>query len=299
VKNVNVFFRTSKLSRFAIFVFVGSIIAGAYLVRSFPDAPPDGLAGHPPDYKTCTECHSSFPLNSGPGRLTLSGVPTVYAAGDTYAITVTLQQQAQKVWGFEVAVLDSSSHQAGRFILTDSVNTQLSDNADPKPDYLKNTLRGTASGTADGPVSWTFKWKAPDHATGPITFYAVGNAGNNDYTFFGDYVYATTAPSSPLPVRVGEVSTRSPAPIFYRLEQNYPNPFNPLTTIRFELLQSGRVKLHVFNLSGQQVVTLVDRSMPAGRHSVEFDARDLPSGVYVVTLEVNRFVSSRKMTILR
>jgi hypothetical protein len=68
------------------------------------------------------------------------------------------------------------------------------------------------------------------------------------------------------------------------LEQNYPNPFNPSTTIAYQLPIDGQVTLEVFNSSGQQVATLVNTAQSAGRHSVLFDATDLPGGTYIARL---------------
>ena len=83
------------------------------------------------------------------------------------------------------------------------------------------------------------------------------------------------------------------------LDQNYPNPFNPLTTIRFAVPERGRVRLEVFNMIGQEMVTLVDDVLEAGYHGVEFDAARLPSGVYFYRMTAGSVVQSRKMTLLR
>ena len=81
------------------------------------------------------------------------------------------------------------------------------------------------------------------------------------------------------------VSTQEDAlPLQFGLAQNYPNPFNPRTTIGFVLPQAQHVTLEVYNLLGQRVVTLVDRPMGAGQHSVGFHAADLASGMYFYRL---------------
>lgn len=71
----------------------------------------------------------------------------------------------------------------------------------------------------------------------------------------------------------------------FELSQNYPNPFNPSTVINFGLESDSRVKLAVYNTLGQQVALLVNGSMQAGKHSAEFTAAQLPSGVYLAQLE--------------
>ena len=85
----------------------------------------------------------------------------------------------------------------------------------------------------------------------------------------------------------------------YRLYQNYPNPFNPQTQIAFDLLENGSVSLKVYNLLGQMVADLAERSFAAGHHTVRFDAAGLPSGIYVYRLNVNGFVSEKKMLLMK
>jgi len=86
----------------------------------------------------------------------------------------------------------------------------------------------------------------------------------------------------------------------FSLKQNYPNPFNPVTEIRFDLPQSSEVKLVVFNALGQIVSELIkNRQMTAGVHSIHFDGKELPSGIYFYRLETNRFTKTRKMVLLR
>ena len=85
----------------------------------------------------------------------------------------------------------------------------------------------------------------------------------------------------------------------YSLEQNYPNPFNPSTTISFTLAKASSVKLSVYNLLGQKVVTLIDGSMNTGHKSVVFDASKLSSGVYLYSLEAGNFITQNKMLLLK
>jgi hypothetical protein len=90
-----------------------------------------------------------------------------------------------------------------------------------------------------------------------------------------------------------------PLPTEYRLEQNYPNPFNPSTAIRFDLPADGNVTLKVYNTIGQEVATLIEGYTAAGRHEVRWDARSLPSGVYIYRLAAGRAVETRKMTLMK
>lgn len=85
----------------------------------------------------------------------------------------------------------------------------------------------------------------------------------------------------------------------YLLEQNYPNPFNPLTAIFYSVKDAGLVSLKVFDILGREVAVLVNDIKDAGNHSVEFNASDLPSGVYIYTLQVNGYTNSKKMLLLK
>jgi len=69
-----------------------------------------------------------------------------------------------------------------------------------------------------------------------------------------------------------------PLPTVYSLSQNYPNPFNPSTVIEFALPKDAHVRLEVYNIIGQKVMTLVDEVRPAGYHSVKLDGTNLASG---------------------
>jgi hypothetical protein len=86
----------------------------------------------------------------------------------------------------------------------------------------------------------------------------------------------------------------------FALYQNYPNPFNPSTTIRYSLPVESRVTLGVFNVLGKEVESLVnDELQGAGYKSVEWNAGNLPSGLYFYKLSAGRFVSVRKTIVLK
>jgi photosystem II stability/assembly factor-like uncharacterized protein len=89
------------------------------------------------------------------------------------------------------------------------------------------------------------------------------------------------------------------APKKYELSQNYPNPFNPTTTIKFNLPEAGNVKLTLFNILGQELKTLVNEFKESGVHTINFDASDLNSGMYIYKLEAGSFVQTRKMTLVK
>jgi hypothetical protein len=85
----------------------------------------------------------------------------------------------------------------------------------------------------------------------------------------------------------------------YALHGNYPNPFNPVTEIAFDLPEAGTVSLKVFDVMGREVAVLVNEEKAAGRHTISFDARDLPSGMYICRMRANEFTASHKMMLIR
>ncbi|MCX6151446.1 MAG: T9SS type A sorting domain-containing protein [Ignavibacteriales bacterium] len=92
----------------------------------------------------------------------------------------------------------------------------------------------------------------------------------------------------------------------FRLLNNYPNPFNPSTKIGFLIPASpaggsefGFVSLKVFDVLGNEITTLVNEVKPSGKYQVEFNAADLPSGIYFYKLQAGNFVETKKMLMLK
>jgi hypothetical protein len=88
-------------------------------------------------------------------------------------------------------------------------------------------------------------------------------------------------------------------PTTYSLSQNYPNPFNPTTKIQYSLPEASNVKLSVYNIMGQEMMQLVNESQSAGKYIVDFNAQNLPSGVYFYRLQTGKFVDTKKMLLIK
>jgi hypothetical protein len=91
----------------------------------------------------------------------------------------------------------------------------------------------------------------------------------------------------------------SSQPDKFKLSQNYPNPFNPTTNINFSLPKTTDVQLTVYSMLGQKVATLVNSTMPAGDHSISWDAQDMASGLYIYTIKAGDFSQTKKMILMK
>jgi hypothetical protein len=113
-------------------------------------------------------------------------------------------------------------------------------------------------------------------------------------------------------IKVGTPSNITSETFSFSLAQNYPNPFNPITTISYSIpssnviatplsrrKQSSNVTLSIYNLLGQRIATLINKAQVPGNYSVQFDASNLPSGVYFYRLRAGNFVATKKMVLLK
>ena len=85
----------------------------------------------------------------------------------------------------------------------------------------------------------------------------------------------------------------------YGLLQNYPNPFNPVTAIRYSTPKRSIVSLKVYDLIGNEIVTLVNEEKEKGIYSLNFNASSLASGMYLYRLETGSFADTKKMILLK
>ena len=106
-------------------------------------------------------------------------------------------------------------------------------------------------------------------------------------------------------VPIGIEPISSEIPQRYELLQNYPNPFNPMTKLRFSIplsrgVAEGRgVLLKVYNSIGQEISTLVNEHLKPGIYEIEWDASNLPSGVYFYSLITSEFTQTKKMVVIK
>ena len=88
-------------------------------------------------------------------------------------------------------------------------------------------------------------------------------------------------------------------PDHYRIFSIYPNPFNPLTSITYGLPENGNVKINVYNIQGRQVETIVNTFQTAEYHSINWNASNYPSGVYLIRMESGDFTQTQKLVLVK
>ena len=92
-------------------------------------------------------------------------------------------------------------------------------------------------------------------------------------------------------------------PQAFRLGQNYPNPFNPVTTLEFDLPENAATRLSLFDLTGREIMTVIDRELSAGHYQFQLDGHDLVSGIYIYQIYVNgqqkSYMATRKLILLK
>jgi hypothetical protein len=143
--------------------------------------------------------------------------------------------------------------------------------------------------------------------TGSDTSIRVMNDANNQLFTFDFTRQPTTLVFDPnndiviktatLSVGIGNVS--SSIPDKFALYQNEPNPFNPMTNITFDIPQKSYVKLTVYDLLGRDIVSLVNGTRDAGKHSINFNGATLSSGLYFYKIEAGNFTETKKMLLVK
>ena len=88
-------------------------------------------------------------------------------------------------------------------------------------------------------------------------------------------------------------------PLQAKLEQNYPNPFNAMTRIPYTIQQSSHVTLKIFDLLGREIAVLVDQRKEAGAYTVDWNANNCSSGMYLYRLQANNFVKTKMLLLLK
>ena len=162
-----------------------------------------------------------------------------------------------------------------------------------------DTVFSTSSPVAArGDQTLQFQWKIPSGLTSSDSIlYALIDPDNNISELKKDNNVGWNRISimnvtSVRPTKSNQISS-------YILSQNYPNPFNPVTRINYQIPKLSHVTIKVYNILGQEIATLVNAEKMAGHYSVEFNATNFASGVYLYRMQAGSFVSTKKLILLK
>ena len=154
----------------------------------------------------------------------------------------------------------------------------------------------TSSTSSDGRAHWFVPDNLP---TGSDYKVKITSVDNNNITDFSDDYFHING--------ITDVEMYSSnIPLEYSLSQNFPNPFNPSTKIQFGLMETSTVSLRIYNITGQEVYTLLNsKYLPAGTYRYSLDASELPSGIYfyvmlaISDVSDHHFQQVKKMVLLK
>ncbi|MCI0421642.1 MAG: IPT/TIG domain-containing protein [Acidobacteria bacterium] len=187
--------KRKPLINFAVSLIIILCVAG--IVFAFAGGPPTGATGSVIfNQQSCAQagCHAGMAVNSSSGSLTLSGVPASYSLGQTYDLTVTINQPNQRRWGFQLSARARTSTASVGSLQSLDGFSQLQTLSGIQ--YIAHNAAGTRAGTV-GPVSFQVRWTAPSTSAGEVVFSVAGNAANNDNNNTGDFIHFRETTSQP------------------------------------------------------------------------------------------------------
>lgn len=202
----------------------------------------------------------------------------------------------QTDWFYWVLPVDDSPGESGYNTILENIQANVSGHVYLDPGIMNgDVMRRMVLVNQNGGSVWDPNWPANVNATMP-----------EQGTVFR---IITTKPHQVMDTLLIKIPDAQPDSLYdwpqnFRLLQNYPNPFNNNTTIPFELSADGKVRIEVYTVLGQRVKVLKDEFLKRGWYSVKWDGTNshhvlLASGIYVVRMEINDFVESRKIILLK
>jgi Secretion system C-terminal sorting domain/Reeler domain len=262
-------------------IYVLTLFAFIALVAIADILDKDGKAartGSPGEFD-CTGCHTSFPVNSGPGGITISSPNLTnwqYVPGQVYQINVTVSQTGVGLFGFGFEALKTSNNQnGGTLSITNAAQTTLKA-ATISGSSRTNVVHKLNGGLSADTHTFTFNWTAPATNVGNIRFYTAGNAANNNNDSLNDYVYKTSQLVTPFPVGLTTIKSDKNIRIF-------PNPANEQFTIE-GLSSNAKGSYQLFDAKGNLVLQDNINTEKAVTSQLVKLPEALKSGVYILKL---------------
>ena len=232
----------------------------------------------------------------GLGNIYVTGVSTGSGSANDYA-TIKYNSAGVQLWIARYNGPSNLDDYAKSIAIDGSGNvyvTGKSIGSGPINDYA--TIKYNSSGVQQ----WVARYNGPGNNIDVAYAIALDGSGNvyvtGNSTGSGTLNdYATIKYSQSIGIR--QISSTIPEQ--FNLSQNYPNPFNPTTNIEFSLPQKSFVTLKVFDITGKEIAELVNENLSAGTFRYEFNAENIPSGLYFYKLETEKFSETKKMIVIK
>lgn len=233
---------------------------------------PGAKSGSPGDGgATCTACHSST-VKVKEGWISTDIPAEGYVPGEIYTITLSAQQSAITKFGFELTAEDASANKVGVFNIDNSSDIKLINSA--------SAVTHTSSGTSasNGEKVWTFKWTAPEEATGEVGLYAAINASNANSGTSGDDIYTTEL------ILAEQIDNSIEQFLLEGWLKVYPNPAVDVVKVHMNGLKQQNLAYSIYNIQGKIVLSNT-LAINAKNSILCIDVQDLPIGNYIVHFE--------------
>lgn len=246
-------------------------------IRSNSTQPPLGRTGAPAEQTCVNGCHTG---GSGTGSVSVifGTGQTAYFPDSSYAVTVTVTDPSKTRFGFEAVALDGSDNNAGSCMVVNPSTTGTMSAAGRS--YVFHKSAGSTN-------SWQFLWTAPSSNVGTVTFYAAGNAANNDGNSTGDNIYTASLSVTP-DSSVGMQEKTAPGSLGI-----YPNPAPGSFYVRLP----APADILVYSQDGRMVHRVLDAVPESGNVFRVVAGQDMPDGVYYVQVISGRYRTLDKVFI--
>ena len=269
-----------KLILFSTALFAVAITS----VLQSPDAhsrsagAPAQTAGAPADVsgQTCAKsgCHSTNAATDRDGMLSSNVPATGYIPGETYTITVSVEQAGISKFGFQATAQDEAGNLQGSYIFTNPSETQhpTIGSASILTKYITHTSAGNTTATP-GSKSWSFDWIAPAAGTGDVNFYCAVNCANNNGNSGGDQILKDVLTLQE------SISTSFNLNDANDLNHVFPNPSSGQLV---QIVVPQNASVAIYDATGK---TVMQSSVTKGQNTIDVSA--LESGVYFMSFEQN------------
>ncbi len=175
----------------ALSMSVAFFVSARPRVSAYAEGAPAGFSGGFNE-QSCHACHFHADVDSGPGRVTITGVPDRFAAGERYPIVVTLTQAGMKLGGFQLTTrFKHDGAQAGTLAPAPGEEDRIGIDVQDDIQYANQRRNGAAIAASDTTM-WSLVWTAPETAS-PVVFHVAANAADADDTAEGDYIHTAAA----------------------------------------------------------------------------------------------------------